>query len=265
MGCGCNMSGSGYSNAAGGGKGLIPEYTTTKVMSSDTDPTDDMFNVAPGTVIQEGTPGVVGSRIVKGDDSGMPPNNMNVTSSRKSAYSMVWIGSPHTLVAPSDTDPTDHMFNVAPGTVIQEGTPGVVGSRIVKDDGREPRDMVVTSMRKTPSSYVRVGYPLRIADGTPATTPKYNRADIPGDYTVGMGRTGGRGTGKPYVRDADMRSARSGDMRGLPGMTSFSGFDGAVATNNILRGRGRMVGFDGSVATNDILRGKGGMFRGFEG
>jgi hypothetical protein len=189
------------------------------------------------------------------------------------------------------------MFNVAPGTVIQEGTPGVVGSRIVKYDGREPRGMVVTSTRKTPFSMVVVGYPdfmVAPSDGTPATTPKYRTAQsgdmrgLPGmtskvgggpmggkniGTALGMRTTGGRGTDKPYVRDADMTSARSGDMRGLPGMTSFSGFDGAVATNKILRGRspihpGRPRDwylFDGSVATNDILRGKGGMFRGFEG
>lgn len=223
MGCGCNMSGSGYSNAAGGGKGLIPEYTTTKVIS-------------------DGTPGVVGSRQVKSCER---PTDMVITSSRKTAFCNDWMGYPAMAVASSDTDPTDDMFNVAPGTVIQEGTPGVVGSRIVKYDGREPRGMVVTSTRKTPFSMVVVGYPdfmVAPSDGTPATTPKY-------------------------------RTAQSGDMRGLPGMTSFSGFDGAVATNKILRGRspihpGRPRDwylFDGSVATNDILRGKGGMFRGFEG
>mgnify|MGYP003109579047 CR=1 FL=1 len=232
MGCGCNMSGSGYSNAAGGGKGLIPEYTTTKVIS-------------------DGTPGVVGSRKVKSCER---PTDMVITSSRKTSFCNDWVGYPSARTVQSDTDPTDDMFNVAPGTVIQEGTPGVVGSRIVKGDDSDipPSNMNVTSSRKSAYSRVWIGSPFSYSDGTPATTPKY-------------------------------RTAQSGDMRGLPGMTSkvdggrprpldgpgsnirFSGFDGAVATNNILRGRGRMVGFDGSVATNDILRGRGGMFRGFEG
>jgi hypothetical protein len=189
MGCGCNYSGGGYNNAAGGGKGMVPEpLTTYKILS-------------------EGTPGVEGSMRILSRD-GIAPPIIKETGRMETAYNgpIIW-GPPmyRTRGGASDMRGLPGMtskYDVPEGTVIKEGTPGVEGSREVKSNSKSSPGMVVTSTRKTPHSYINIGFPTmrglppsvgartsqsgdmrglpgmtgKVADGTPATTPKYKSA-----------------------------------------------------------------------------------------
>jgi len=90
-------------------------------------------------------------------------------------------------------------YNNAAGSdakVIKEGTPGVVGSR----EATFSEGMVVTSTRRGPFGPVVIGYPAQGISPTGGGRTPFN---TPG---LGWGRT-----------------AQSGDMRGLPGMTGRKG------------------------------------------